>query len=497
MSRKSILVVEDDRVVSRDIQLQLRNIGYDVAGAAVSGEQAIAMAASLKPDLVLMDIRLEGDMDGIQAATTIRERMRMPIVYLTAYADDETVRRAGESEPFGYLLKPFEETQLRAAIEMALYKHAAEKRLHESERRYATTLSSIGDAVIATDSAGLITFMNPVAEALTKWKMAEAIGQPVVNIFRIINEDSRQTVEDPVAKVLRLGTIVGLANHTLLIAKDGTEIHIDDSGAPIIDDHGEISGAVLVFRDIGHRKQMDDALRQAQADLALVGRLTRLGELAASIAHEVNQPLTAIVSNAETCLRFLEQAKAAAERMSQNSHRAGEVVRSIRSLAGNAPDKFTEIDLNEVVMEVVGLLRGEIKRHGASVETSLTPVPPLVQGDRVQLQQVVLNLVMNALEAMSAAAISTRTISIGSHRPVDSEIELFVSDTGPGLGPVDGERVFDAMFTTKREGMGLGLSICRSIIEAHGGTIRADIPHSEPGATFRFSLPLANGNLAK
>ncbi|OHV82601.1 response regulator [Rhizobium sp. LCM 4573] len=497
MNRKSILVVEDDRVVSRDIQLQLRNIGYDVAGAAVTGEDAIAMATSLKPDLVLMDIRLEGDMDGIQAATTIRHQLRVPVVYLTAYADDETVKRAGDSEPFGYLLKPFEETQLRAAIEMALYKHAAEKRLHESERRYATTLSSIGDAVIATDSAGLITFMNPIAEGLTKWKMAEAIGKPVVEVFRIINEDSRQTVEDPVAKVLRLGTIVGLANHTLLIAKDGAEIHIDDSGAPIIDDHGEISGAVLVFRDIGHRKQMDDALRQAQADLALVGRLTRLGELAASIAHEVNQPLTAIVSNAETCLRYLEQAKAAAERMSQNSHRAGEVVRSIRSLAGNAPDKFVEIDLNQVVLEVVGLLRGEIRRHGANVETLLTPVPQLVHGDRVQLQQVVLNLVMNALEAMSAAAVPVKKITIGSRRSDANGVELFVSDTGPGLGPVDPERVFDAMFTTKREGMGLGLSICRSIIEAHGGTIMADIIHSDPGATFRLSLPVADEKRAK
>ncbi|MDS7595411.1 ATP-binding protein [Agrobacterium tumefaciens] len=492
MSQASILVVEDERVVSRDIQLQLQNIGYRVAGAAVTGEDAIRLALETSPDLVLMDIRLEGEMDGIQAADSIRRQARIPVVYLTAYADDETVRRAGQSEPFGYLLKPFEETQLKAAIEMALYKHAAEKKLRESERRYATTLSSIGDAVIATDELGKITFMNPVAEALTKWSLAEATGRPVVEIFRIINEDTRLTVEDPVAKVLRLGTIVGLANHTLLIAKDGTEIHIDDSGAPIIDDNGDISGVVLVFRDIGHQKEMDDALRQAQANLALVGRLSRLGELAASIAHEVNQPLTAIVSNAETCLRYLEQAKAAADRMAQNSHRAGDVVRSIRGLASKSPDKFVEIDLNEVVQEVVSLLRGEIRRHNAEVETRLVPSIPRVYGDRVQLQQLILNLLMNAMEAMTSAETATRRITISSKNLSEAEVEVSVSDTGPGLNDLDNERIFDAMFTTKREGMGLGLAICRSIVEAHGGKISAGSETDTAGAKFAFSIPAVN-----
>ena len=140
-----ILVVEDDRVVSRDIQQQLKRIGYDILGSATTGEASVAFAARDRPDLVLMDIRLEGDMDGIDAARQIRDDSQAPVIFLTAYADDETVERAGLAEPFGYLMKPFDDQQLRTAIEIALYKHAAEKRLRESERRYATTLASIGD----------------------------------------------------------------------------------------------------------------------------------------------------------------------------------------------------------------------------------------------------------------------------------------------------------------------------------------------------------------
>ncbi|PZM08036.1 response regulator [Rhizobium tubonense] len=489
MTSTSVLVVEDDSVVSRAIQQQLQRIGYTIAGTATSGEEAVELATKRKPNIVLMDIRLEGTLDGIEAADIIRERWRIPVVFLTAYADNETISRANHAEPFGFLPKPFEELQLRTSIEMALYKHSVEKRLFESERRYATTLASIGDAVIATDALGQITFMNPVAETLTRWSMGDANGKAVTAVFKIVNEDSRQPVEDPVAKVLRLGTIVGLANHTLLIAKDGTEIPIDDSGAPIVDDEGEITGAVLVFRDVVHRRHMDEALRQAQADLALVARLTRLGELAASIAHEVTQPLTAIVSNAETCLMFLAQAKEAAVRMAENSHRAGDVVKSIRGLATQSSGKITLVDVNRVVHEVVELLRGDIRRHSAAIEVNLSPELSKVAGDRVRLQQVVCNLLMNALEALEGVPVDNRKIVIGSAPEGNDGRLIWVADNGVGLGLLDTEKLFEAMFTTKRGGMGLGLSICRSIVEAHGGRIWASSAEGGNGAIFRFTVP--------
>ncbi len=201
------------------------------------------------------------------------------MVFLTAYADEETLRRARVTEPFGYLLKPFEDLQLRTVIEMALYKHTAERKLRESERRYAVTLASIGDAVIATDNLGRVTFLNPTAEALTGWPGAEAAGRPLVEVFHIINKETRQPVEDPAAKVLRLGTVVGLANHPLLLARDGREVPIDDCGAPIIDDRDSITGVVLVFRDTTLRRQAEEAeaLRLANARLELALRGSNIG----------------------------------------------------------------------------------------------------------------------------------------------------------------------------------------------------------------------------
>ena len=179
MTSARILIVEDDRVVARDIQQQLARIGHVVVGTTTRGEDSLELALNTHPEIVLMDIRLEGPIDGIEAAQQIRERCHIPVVFLTAYADDETVRRASITEPFGYILKPFEDLQLRTVIEMALYKHAAERRLLESESRYVATLSSIGDAVIATDNQSRITFMNPVAEALTGWPSGEASGRPL------------------------------------------------------------------------------------------------------------------------------------------------------------------------------------------------------------------------------------------------------------------------------------------------------------------------------
>jgi PAS domain S-box-containing protein len=495
MTPARILIVEDDRVVARDIQQQLTRIGHVVVGMTARGEDALPLALSTQPELVLMDIRLEGFVDGVDAAQQIREHCHVPVVFLTAYADDETVQRASLTEPFGYLLKPFEDSQLRTVIEMALYKHAAERKLRESERRFVTTLSSIGDAVIATDSQARVTFMNPVAEALTGWSQGEAIGQPLAEVFRIINEETRRTVEDPAAKVLRLGTTVGLANHTVLLARDGRELPIDDCGSPIIDDRGGVAGTVLVFRDISERRQAEEALRKAQVDLVHVARLTTMGELAASIAHEVNQPLMAIVTNAETCLVWLakdepdiEEARAAADRVVKNGHRAGDVIKSIRALVRRSSPEMTKLDINGVIEDILDLMRVELRRHHVSFETALLPGLEPVLGERVQLQQVIANLVMNGVEAMSTVMHRPRKLRIDTQLDGDGNVLIAVEDSGTGLDPANMSRIFDPLFTTKREGMGMGLSICRSIVEAHGGRLWAS-PHPLHGSIFRFTLP--------
>ncbi|WP_286162099.1 PAS domain S-box protein [Burkholderia sp. WP9] len=269
MAPARILIVEDDRVVARDIAQQMSRAGHTVVGITARGEDALPLAAETEPDLILMDVRLEGKLDGIDTARLLRENMNLPVVFLTAYADEDTVRRATVTEPFGYVLKPFDDTQLKTVVEMALYKHGAERRLRESEQRYAVTLSSIGDAVIATDRESRINFINPVAEALTGWPREAAMGRPLAEVFRVINETTRAPAEDPVAAVLAAGTIVGLANHTVLLARDGREIAIDDSGSPIVDERGDILGVVLVFRDVTQRRRAEEAeiLRETNARL--------------------------------------------------------------------------------------------------------------------------------------------------------------------------------------------------------------------------------------
>lgn len=264
MSQPRILIIEDEAIVALDIQDRLKDLGYAVAGMGERGDEALELVASTSPDLVLMDIRLKGDTDGITAAAAIRERWGIPVIYLTAFSEDSTLQRAKVTEPFGYVIKPFEDREIQSAIEIALYKHRAEQRLRESERRYATTLRSIGDGVIATDSGGQVTFMNPVAERLTGWSRTEAEGRPLAEVFRVANEQTRQAVEDPVAQVLRDGKVVGLANHTILFCRDGREIPIDDSAAPILDDMGKVAGTVLVFQDVSERRRKEAELRRIE-----------------------------------------------------------------------------------------------------------------------------------------------------------------------------------------------------------------------------------------
>lgn len=235
MSKISILIVEDEAIVAEDLSLKLGRLGYEVIGVTPSGEDAVLLARQHRPNLILMDIHLEGDMDGVDAAQKIRQECGIPVIYLTAHSDPATLQRAKLTEPFGYILKPFEELELETHIQMALYKHQAEQELRKQREWLQVTLQSIGDAVLTTDALGNVTSLNPVAEALTGWKLADALGRSFEEVFQLIDEKTRTPAPSPVQAVLREGKSVELANHTALIARDGQERAVEDSASPILD----------------------------------------------------------------------------------------------------------------------------------------------------------------------------------------------------------------------------------------------------------------------
>jgi PAS domain S-box-containing protein len=258
---------------------------------------------------------------------------------------------------------------------------------------------------------------------------------------------------------------------------------------------GKFDSVLVSLVDITARKQAQEALQRAQAELAHVSRLTTLGELAASIAHEVSQPLAAAAANAEAGLRWLavqpphlEEVRQALSHIVKNGHRAGEIIKRLRALVKKTPPQRERLDINDVVREVIALTRSEVQKRGIILQTRLAADLPQVLGDRVQLQQVILNLIVNAAEAMSGEGDGRLELLIDSGGDLSSEVLIAVRDSGPGLKEEGLDHLFDAFYTTKPNGMGMGLAISRSIIASHGGRLWAsrNLPH---GATFQFTLP--------
>jgi two-component system cell cycle sensor histidine kinase/response regulator CckA len=242
MKPTRILVVEDEGVIGRDVQNTLVQLGYVVPDVARSGEEALELVGRIEPDLVLMDIRLSGQMDGIETAARIKSEHRAPVIFLTALADQKTIARAKATEPYGYLLKPFNDRELQSTVEMAVARSRAQKRLEASEERFANTLRSLADGVIATDLVGNITFVNPLAEAITGWTSEEALGRPLQDIFRITRPGGEK------APPMEMAGGKGEPRPVMLKARSGAEIAIEDNSAPLKNDDGSLAGLVVVFR---------------------------------------------------------------------------------------------------------------------------------------------------------------------------------------------------------------------------------------------------------
>lgn len=276
--KERILVVEDEAIVLLDLKNRLNTLGYVIVGSASYGEDAIKKAEETRPDIILMDIGLKGKVDGIEAADHIRRQLNIPIIYLTANSDFTTLQRAKVTEPFGYILKPFDERELRTTIEMALYKHALNIKLNQTRQWMETTLNSIGDAVITTDVDARITFMNPAAEAMTGWKSADAMNKDISEVLKIVEEDTRVSITGQVEGALRRNCPFSFSGHTILVCCTGQEVPVDSSASPIKDTNGKAIGVAFVFRDVSEKRKAEKALRESEASLAKAQAIARIGD---------------------------------------------------------------------------------------------------------------------------------------------------------------------------------------------------------------------------
>ena len=366
-----------------------------------------------------------------------------------------------------------------------------ERKLKESEQWLSTTLKSIGDAVIATDANGFVTFMNPVAEALTGWNQEDVAGKPLSEVFNIINEETGKQAEDPATRVLREGFVVGLANHTVLIAKDRMKRPIDDSGAPIRDDKGNIIGVVLVFRDITEKRRLEQELIKAD-------KLKSVGILAGGIAHDFNNILTAILGNIALAKMYAEPEDKIFEKLSgaeNASLRAKHLTQQLLTFSrGGAPIKKTAF-ISELLEDTATFaLSGSNVRCEFSIPGDLWPV----EVDEGQITQVINNLIINASQAMpEGGIIKVRAENI----VVDAEqglplkegkyMKISIEDLGIGIPEEHLQKIFDPYFTSKQKGSGLGLATAYSIVKRHDGCIQVK-SELGVGSTFSIYLPASS-----
>jgi PAS domain S-box-containing protein len=289
MEKLKILIVEDENIVAKDIKGSLKGFGYDVVDIVGTGEEAIRRTEELTPDLVLMDIMLKGKMNGIEVAHHIREHAHIPVVFLTAYADEDTLHSAKLSEPFGYIIKPFEDAELHSTIQMAVYRFDMERKLKEREQWLTTILKSISDAVIVTDEAGKITFINPVAEALTAFNQEEALGKNVFEIYRIIDDKNIGTTDQLIQDRIKSAMFVQRANQ-LLVSKNNDIVPVDTVQTNLIDTRETVTGSVVVIRDITKKLEAE-----AKTIESLEKLRTAMGGIIQAMAYTVEKrdPYTA------------------------------------------------------------------------------------------------------------------------------------------------------------------------------------------------------------
>jgi hypothetical protein len=491
MAEARIVVVEDEAIVAMDVQATLRRSGYDVAAVVGSGPAAIEAAGGARPDLVLMDIRLSGPMDGIEAGRAIRDRFGIPVVFLTAHADEATVERTSEAAPYGYVLKPFDEAELRRAIELALRRHRAENdRLWQTEERMQLLIDAVREyAIIVVDLDGRVASWNTGAERMTGYAAEEILGAPIT----VLSPEPEQDAEALHRELEAVRENHSTETEVWRARKDGTRFLAHIVRSPIADRTGCVVAAATVMQDVTERRRMEARILEAE-------KLDNLGRLAGGIAHDFNNMLMVIFSRTETLMRTLGEAQPArryVDDIRSAAMKSRDLTQQLLAAARRQVLQPQVTDVNECVSSAVRLLASSIGED-ICIRTDLHEGLWPVFVDPGKLHQVLMNLTLNARDAMpsgGALTIETRnfraTESYVRQHPqlaVGDYVLLVVSDNGFGIPPDLRTRIFDPFFSTKASGTGLGLAVVKGIVEQTGGQVWL-YSELDQGTTFKIFLP--------
>jgi two-component system, cell cycle sensor histidine kinase and response regulator CckA len=492
-NKSRIMIVEDELIVAQNIKNQLGKLGYEVPATADNGPDAIKNAEEHKPDLVLMDIRLSGPMDGIETADHIYSNYDIPVVYLTAYADNETLDRAKITDPFGYILKPFELKKLHSTIEIALYKHRMEKKLKASELRFRTLADSSRVGIFQTDTQGYLTYANNrwsqivgTPENTSKGRLWSEPLHPEDKDSAISAWQSMMHKNEPFEKEFRFK------------ANEGKQTWVHCFATPLKDDRDQKIGFIGTINDITTRKKLEEELLTSK-------KLESVGILAGGIAHDFNNLLSVImgtISILNEDENLDDNQKNMLNSVSNASSQASELAQKLITFSGGGW-------LNRKKLDVVPLLNDTINNNFPDVNITLDQqgTEP-VNGDPSQLKQVFANLIHNSIDAGNNNTTITITITTSNTENLDSYniknsspghkgkfVRITVADNGSGIDSKLLGKIFDPYFSTKekgaKKGVGLGLTICYSIIQKHGGFIHVDSQHGN-GTQVHVFLPVFN-----
>ncbi len=492
MKNIHILVVEDERIVSMDIKNSLTRLGYSNVSLASSGEEALDMISSVEPDLVLMDILLRGPMDGVETARKVRERYDIPIIYITAYADEMTLQRAKVTEPYGYILKPFQERELHTTIEMALYKHKVENELRENEERYRRFFEEdlTGDFISSAD--GLILACNKAFAYIFGFASTEeAMKSSIPSLFPVA-----AAWEEFRTELIDRKKLVYYERELRRI--DGKPVYVVSNLLGAFDDAGKLTGIQGYIFDDTKRKKLEQQFLQSQ-------KMEAIGRLAGGIAHDFNNLLTVITGYSE----FILSTRGADESMMDEireiklaGERASLLTRQLLAFSRNQVLQPKIVDLNGIVSNIETMLRRLI---GENIDLKTGPGTGLypVRVDPGQIEQVLMNLVVNARDAMPRGGkliietdnldVDEITAQMNPDLQPGSYVMMSICDNGTGMDEETKLHLFEPFYTTKArgEGTGLGLSTVYGIVTQSNGHIRVQ---SEPGrgTTVRIYLPKAS-----